>query len=635
MRRLWGIFFLVLFVQSSQAVVDKARLRWARTRPVIDSIAIEGNEHFGTAEIKGQLYSRVRNPWLWLKGDRRSRVQRESYGRDTLEIKYLYLSNGFLGVQVEHAFEPIGKDSSALVRISINEGRQLSYGKVDVKGGFPGEFGPNILNIVQELKPGDPINPFELSQVETSIKTYLANNGYPYANVAYFVDTMARLEGCPVTFEVLSDSLLHFGEIAIEGADRFPESAARRELKIVPGDIYRREDVLESQRRLFECGYYSTFSLHQADSVRDRLRPDFLLKLRERKAWHITFKAGAGQSEVRDLQWDLSGAFGQRNFLGSRRWDALVDYSFALGDESRLIANRYRLRFTEPWLLGIRMPLTLTGQVRPRIKDPVQEFYKRSWSVSALITKWFARKLRVTFGTEYEFVKITGASDEIIEFARTLEGNAARRKLYGMFRRDSRNDLFIPTGGSLTEFSADYYGGFLRGDDNFFKLQGSWSRYRRVWPGWISATRLRGGWAEEFGETESVPLDEALYLGGANTVRGFAQGGLGPMRDDGTPEGAQYTAVFNQEFRWKTVQILRIFGRTFRSFPLWQSVFIDVGNGLRNKEEIRFDNFAVAYGTGVQIMSPAGPIRIDYAQVLKTDHFDFASRWHFTILYAF
>jgi len=80
---------------------------------------------------------------------------------------------------------------------------------------------------------------------------------------------------------------------------------------------------------------------------------------------------------------------------------------------------------------------------------------------------------------------------------------------------------------------------------------------------------------------------------------------------------------------------LPFFGDVFKRFPQWQTIFVDVGNGFRNKEEMRFDNLAVSYGMGFQIASPAGPIRIDRAWVYEHHDFDYSHRWHFTILFAF
>ena len=315
-----------------------------------------------------------------------------------------------------------------------------------------------------------------------------------------------------------------------------------------------------------------------------------------------------------------------------------ADYSFSLGQDSRLFTHRYRLRYTEPWLLGIRMPLFLTGEFEPPLQDEVQRFTVQRWALSARTTRRFGRKYEATLGLRYESVRITGVPPEQVEVIRRQGTYAVRRRVDFRFRRDSRDDIFLPTRGNVTDISLEYVGGFLGGDDNFYKIQSFWTRYFRAPPGWIGAFRFMFHWAEPFGSSAVVPLDEAIYLGGANTVRSFPENRLGPLSPDGTPLGAKVAIVVNQEFRWRTLQVLRelpLIGDLFRSLPLWQSIFVDIGNGFRDVDEIKPANFAYVYGTGIQIVSPAGPIRLDYARRMKTNRFDFADRWHFTILYAF
>ena len=289
-------------------------------------------------------------------------------------------------------------------------------------------------------------------------------------------------------------------------------------------------------------------------------------------------RTGASKSEVKDLLWDVSFGVGSRSsfgLMGPRRIEALADYSFSVGSDARFFTHRYRLKLSQPWFMGIRMPFSIAYEWQPTIRDPnpkTLDFDRRSWSIKVAFLKWFGRKVRADFGLEYENVKISGISEDEIPTIKELAGNSARRKFYASIRRDSRNDLFIPTRGSVAEFSGEVYGGFLRGDEDFFKVQASWSRYRRVWPGWVSAFRMRGVWAKEYGQTKAVPLDETLYLGGASTVRGFEENSLGPLpvAEDGTItlEGARYTVVFNHEFRWKTVQVLN--GSTFRTCTVFQ-----------------------------------------------------------------
>jgi len=124
-----------------------------------------------------------------------------------------------------------------------------------------------------------------------------------------------------------------------------------------------------------------------------------------------------------------------------------------------------------------------------------------------------------------------------------------------------------------------------------------------------------------------VPYDDRFFIGGANTIRGFTEGSLGPtyLNDKGevTPEGANIIIIANQEFRF------RLIGK------FWGSIFGDIGNGFRDKLEVKWNRLAVSYGVGLQFISPAGPIRVDYARRLKTKSISTGDKFHFTILYAF
>jgi outer membrane protein insertion porin family len=284
------------------------------------------------------------------------------------------------------------------------------------------------------------------------------------------------------------------------------------------------------------------------------------------------------------------------------------------------------------------MPLTLAGEWEPGVKDPELDYRIEKFSFSLSTTRRFGDTYLGSWGLEYESVRIYGVDQYEIPEIKDQEGISERRKLYTTWRRDSRDHIFIPRRGSLTDFTVEYFGGFLGGDDHFYKLEASWSSYQVVWPGWISATRLKSGWAAPFGKSAVVPIEDRFFLGGANTIRGFRVNTLGPTAEDGTLIKSDFYAIFNQEFRWQTIQIFQfipLLKGLLGGWPLWQSVFFDMGNGFRDVNDFELRRLAYAYGTGVQIVSPAGPIRIDYARRIKTHFIEFDSRWHFTILYAF
>ncbi len=625
-----AVLFLIILVaiQSLGASTESDYLnRWLRRKPYIQSIEITGNRFFSDGEIRRSLFSRTDDFLRRIKSDRRIRVQRETPLRDTSEIKYLYLTSGFLGVKVQEQFVPILPDSNALVKIDIHEGRRFYYSNLKVHGDYPETFNKDVNRVIARFKKKEAVDPFRLKQATYDLKSSFANKGYPYALVDFKVDTTAESDQSEVIFNIQSDSLVHFGELEIVGNEKYASGSVRREITFRPGDIYSRSKIIDSQKRLLSTGNYLTMQLYSntedtLDTAR-RLKPGIRLTLKEKNPHYVSIKTGASQDRYKDLIWGLSVSWGKRNLLGSRLLELSAYSGFVVFTEWRVLYHNYRARFTEPWFLGIRMPMTLTGEISPGVRSAVQPYRIQTWSISLETFREFNQKLKITTGLEYRSVNIYGLSPEEEILYRQDKGINVRRIFYNSVVRDSRNNPFVPVTGSMSILKIEYAGGILKGDDNFYRGEASWSRYQKVWPGWISASRLKMGYVKEFGDSRDVPIDARFYAGGANSIRGYAENDLGPRLADGTPSGANLLLIANQEFRFPLIG------------KLWGSFFADAGNGFFKLEDIKLSRVAFSYGLGFQFISPAGPIRLDYARRIDTDETDPGYRFHFTILYAF
>jgi outer membrane protein insertion porin family len=387
---------------------------------------------------------------------------------------------------------------------------------------------------------------------------------------------------------------------------------------------------------LLRSGYYTNVLLEVKDSVsagesHNRLSPQFHLRVREREVHYVNARAGVAQDSLRDLALEFQGGFCKRNIFKTRRAEFSANFIVSPKGDQRLLSHRYRLRYVEPWFVGVRMPLSLSGEYEPAVRSVLQPFRIQRWRIDAQTLFEIGRRLRVVSGIQYESVEIfdvdtVGTGVDIDE-----EGISVRRKMYLSLRNDTRDDLFVPRRGTLSEFKFDYYGDFLGGDANFAKVEVSLSKYQPFWKSIIRASRIKFGVAEPLGSADEVPLIDRYYIGGANGVRGFSTEELPPPLDpasDVSP-GAEFYVIFNQELRFP------VWGK------LWSSLFIDAGNGWEGLDDprISFDGLAYSYGAGVQYLSPAGPLRLDYARRIKTHGIDHLPkrnyRFHFTILYAF
>jgi outer membrane protein insertion porin family len=607
---------------------DKKYQSWLAARPYISDIIIEGNSSISDSKIKSRLFSRRNSFWQSLKTGSRNRVLRYTAYRDTLAIKYLYLTKGFLNVKIKETIAVSETDSSAIVNINIDEGSRYLIGRVILTANDSLAFYDELRRTVSELKIGDPVDPIKTSTTVFDLKTIFANNGYPYAEVKQTPDTATGAANVLITFKTREGPLVRFGRLNIKDLSNYHPSLVRREITFKEGELYSRERIIESQKRLYSTNLFNSINLDiDRDNIngsdpgtRDTL-PDFMFSAIERKPHFISLRTGAGQDPQQDLVWDFSTAWGKRNIFRSRRAELSVQSRYIIFTQWRPLSHRFQIRYIEPWFINLRMPLTLTARFEPGVRSQLLPYRVQRWSVSLSTRKEWSERLYAVISGEYENVNIYGIEGE--EKEAIQDTIRVRRKLTVLLVRDTRIDKFIPRSGSFTTYLMQYVGGLLGGNDSFIKLEYSWARYQTAIGRAVYATRIKAGWVKEFGDAHSVPADDRFYLGGANSIRGFRENTIGPRDADDINVGANAYAVFNQEIRFP------IYWR------FWGSVFTDMGNGWESFSEVNFDSILFSYGIGIQFLSPAGPIRLDYAHRMENGIYKEDSRFHITILYAF
>ena len=113
------------------------------------------------------------------------------------------------------------------------------------------------------------------------------------------------------------------------------------------------------------------------------------------------------------------------------------------------------------------------------------------------------------------------------------------------------------------------------------------------------------------GDPALVSPNQTFFAGGSNSVRGWKARDLIPTNqiDDLFP------STFNEQYRIRggifllegSFEYRRKFEEQF-GFAL----FVDYGNTWNDLNDVRFDEIAVAVGTGLRYYSPIAPFRIDF-----------------------
>jgi outer membrane translocation and assembly module TamA len=124
-------------------------------------------------------------------------------------------------------------------------------------------------------------------------------------------------------------------------------------------------------------------------------------------------------------------------------------------------------------------------------------------------------------------------------------------------------------------------------------------------PPTVFALSGRLGLAGPFGGTDSLPIQDRFFAGGATSVRGFPENKLGPLDAAGDPVGGNALVVVSAEWR----------------FPIWRwlggAVFIDAGAVTPEVSDLEWSAFKSGAGAGLRVATPVGPIRLDVGYALQ------------------
>lgn len=187
---------------------------------------------------------------------------------------------------------------------------------------------------------------------------------------------------------------------------------------------------------------------------------------------------------------------------------------------------------------------------------------------------------------------------------------------------DSRDNPFDPKKGWLAGFTSKLSNKFFGSEINFMKTSFYINKYTELIKNIVLATSLRGGWSWLYGKTENLPISERYFLGGRDTVRGYAQNTLGPKQNN-QPTGGNAFLMGNIEFR------------TYIGQNFFIVNFLDFGNVWSRVGDIDIPNFKYTTGVGLRYKTPVGPVRIDYGFKLNREKGESRGEIHFSIGHAF
>lgn len=571
----------------------------------IQDIKFEGAEAFSARRLGGLL--QTQEEWILSFFTGAGNLDRDILQTDLERLTAFYYDNGYIDVKID---EPVIErtDDGLQVTLKIDEGNQYTVGKVEIGG----DQLPDMTRArsLLRLTPGEVFRSSKLRDDITTLTEVYGDQGYAFVNVAPDTPVDPDEKTVDVIYSVSKGPVVFIDKIIITGNTKTRDKVLRRELELEEQRRFSGRKLRRSQLRLQRLGYFEDVNIttRKADQE-DRL--DLLVDVKEGSTG--TFSAGAGISSGENFLFNVRLA--ENNLFG--RGQRLV-----LNADVGSIRRNFTLDFTEPYLFdtqltaGIRLfnwQLFFNDFTRGGTGASFRLLYP--FVALGLTQVGGFSLLDARAGLEYRIEEsiIDDVSGGASPLLRAAQGTQLTSSITPRMLRDTRNHPFVPTDGSLQDFSFEIAG--VGGDSQFLKAEAVLRWYYPIyrsedWGTFVISTGSNFAWGYGYGNDRELPLFERYFPGGINSVRGFDILSLGPQNlvtdADGNllrrdRIGGSHQLIFNNELLVPLVESLGLRG----------VVFFDAGNAFSAAEGYQMDDMRLSTGGGVRWLSPIGPLRIE------------------------
>jgi outer membrane protein insertion porin family len=537
----------------------------------IRKIEIEGNQAFSDKAVKRRFTNREKS--FLRKGD----FKEDEFKKDLDKIVDFYKEHGYLDAKVTD-YNLKNDQGWVYITIYVGEGKKYYFGNITFEGESLLTY--EKLDKALRIKTGAVYNVKKATQTLSELYSLYSEDGYIYVVIS--PTEAVREDTVDISYKIIEGNPAKIRLVTIEGNERTNDKVIRREISSLPGSIFKRSEVIRSQRDIYNLSFFDDVGIDYLP-VSDSGDIDLTYKVKE-KASFGTVGAGVTYSATDKLtgyielsQPNMFGR-GQKAYIRLERGSAKTNAEFG---------------YTEPYLFDIPLSAGFDLSYLTREYD---YYNKRELSTGVS----FSRPLPLDYSRGYLSFRVGDAyvpkTSIVSGYTPTEAYNVFRDTVHKTsfvpslkFMRDSRDYIYNALTGSSVSYSIDLSVGDIRFNRHIIDA----SFYYPVFWKFGLMFRSRFGLINPFQSKDTIPIYERFYAGGTGEdgIRGYPDRSIGVKQGSYTV-GGRALSIFSLEYK------LRL------SYQVSFLTFFDAGNAWEAFSDFNISDLKRGAGIGVRLEIP-------------------------------
>lgn len=356
-----------------------------RDKVKVHKIYIDGNEVLTDNQLQ-RVMKKTNEKGKLINLFRQKKFVEQDYEDDLNRIIEKYNEKGYRDAKILADSVVPYDDKTVDVYISLEEGKK--YYISDIKWVGNTVYPTDWLNGILGIEPGSVYNQKLLNKRmkddDDAVANYYMDNGYLFYQLVP-VEKNVHGDSIDLELRMFEGPQARINKVIINGNDRLYEKVIRRELRVRPGQLFSKNDLMRSAREIAQTGHFNPEAMDiRPEPNEDDGTVDILFNLESKANDQIEFSLGWGQTGIigklalKFTNFSIKNLFQPDSYKGLMPQGEGQTFTISAQTNARYY-QAYSLSFLDPWFGGKRPNSLSVSAYYSRQTGVNSNYYNSNW----------------------------------------------------------------------------------------------------------------------------------------------------------------------------------------------------------------------------------------------------------------